>query len=283
MRENEVIIVKIADDIYKRIVRSAVDYAILSLPFTIDRMKIPNEEQRALNIAKGKIAEYLFQYYCVQNRIPADFKSCTTPFYQIDKKDFILNGREWDIKNNFIYYEGDKFPHPYTHLPALVPNRHKKDQWSQKETANYLFTFIKGAELKAGKRIKEFLNLKMNQKQQDFLRELYDTFHGLPQKAQPFEKGWFQKEYKVLGTHPLFELNFRPNLIITGFANPHSYDLFENCGPNEADNLVNDPIPNWYAKKGKRNSLKFLDGVIWTTIKNATVPVEKLEAFSAII
>ena len=283
MRENEVIKVQIASDIYKRIVRSAVDYAILSLPFTIDRMKIPNEAQRALNIAKGKIAEYLFQYYCVKNKIPADFKSCTTPFYQIDKKDFMLNGREWDIKNNYIYYEGDKFPHPYTHLPALVPNRHKKDQWSQKETANYLFTFIKGAEIKNGKRVQEFLTLKMNNRQEAFLRELYDTYKGLPQKSCPFEMSWFQKEYKVLGTHALYELHFQPELIITGFANPQSYDLFQDSGPNVSDYLINDPIPNWYAKKGKRNSLKFLDGVIWTTIKNATVPVGKLEAFSAII
>ncbi len=65
MLESDVIIVDgISDSEYNSLIEECVKYAIISLPFTVDRMSIPNEKQRALNIAKGKIAEALFETFC---------------------------------------------------------------------------------------------------------------------------------------------------------------------------------------------------------------------------
>ena len=58
MQESEVILLNnLSPADYDQLVEESVRYALLSLPFTVDRMNIPNEAQRALNIAKGKIAE----------------------------------------------------------------------------------------------------------------------------------------------------------------------------------------------------------------------------------
>ena len=103
MTEKEVIIVDgIPSAQYHSLIEGCVKYAIISLPFTVDRMKIPNPQQRAFNIAKGKIAESLFQFFCKNNGINPDFESCSTPFWTVDNRDFILRSTEWDIKNNFI-------------------------------------------------------------------------------------------------------------------------------------------------------------------------------------
>ena len=152
MFENEVIVVnRIPHSEYRIIVVHALEYAILSIPFTYDRMEIPDLQRKILNIAKGKIAEGLFQYFCTQNDIPADFKSCETPFYQADHRDFILIGKEWDIKNNFLYHQGIVLnDHHYVDLPALIPNRGNWDQWgkrliqksNQTSATGFVFTYL---------------------------------------------------------------------------------------------------------------------------------------------
>jgi len=104
MSESEIIIVDgIPSNEYDQLINECVRYSIISLPFTVDRMSIPNEKQRALNIAKGKVAEALFKFFCNNNNLNPDFDTCTTPFWTVDKRDFILDSCEWDIKNNFIY------------------------------------------------------------------------------------------------------------------------------------------------------------------------------------
>ena len=100
MKENEVIIINsIPGNTYFQIAVNAVKYAIISIPFTIDRMRLRNRNLQIFNIAKGKIAEGLFKFFCQANNIPADFEKCQTPFYQIDHRDFLLQDAEWDQKN----------------------------------------------------------------------------------------------------------------------------------------------------------------------------------------
>ena len=61
MNENEVIIVDgISNADYDSLIMDCVKYAIISLPFTVDRIGLHDSEKRALNIAKGKIAEATF-------------------------------------------------------------------------------------------------------------------------------------------------------------------------------------------------------------------------------
>jgi hypothetical protein len=287
MKAKEVIIVDgITTAEYDKIVEDAVKYSIISLPFTIDRMRIPNEKSRALNIAKGKIAEGLFKWYCIKNNVNVNFEVCETPFWQIDKRDFMIDGFEWDIKNNFLYLEKDYFEN-YIYLPALIPNRHRKDQWNTRNEqkipgskgVRYLFTFLKGANLINGTRGDYFLEINLSTRQEEILRDLYSKFNGLPANYEPFNENDFWNDFLDDNSN-LFTLNARPNLVITGYADNTIWDVFRDTGPYSNNNYIDYIQPFWYKKVGMRNSLTWFNGVLWTTITNKTAPVELLLPFN---
>lgn len=288
MTEKDIIIVDgITDSEYESLIENCVKYAIISLPFTIDRMAIPDEKQRALNIAKGKIAEVLFEFFCNKNNIKPDFGICSTPFWTVDKRDFLLNGYEWDIKNNFIYCANHLFHGNYSDLPALIPNRFNGDQWTKRNDrfingsngSNYLFTFLKNASLVNGIRTKEFLEINITTEQHHFLRDLYSKYNGLPQNQEPFSEKWFWSEMNQKGALNLFKLNFKPFLVITGYADSSIFNLFKDTGPfDRSNNWQTFKSPRWYTKTSK-GSANFLNGTLWTTITNSTLPVEHLKPF----
>ena len=61
MNSEEIIFYKISEvEEQKRIMNTAIDYAILSIPFTLDRLGNRNLTKNILNIAKGKFAENYF-------------------------------------------------------------------------------------------------------------------------------------------------------------------------------------------------------------------------------
>jgi hypothetical protein len=288
MVENEIIIVNGISDIeYNSIIQECVEYAIISLPFTVNRMSISNETQRALNIAKGKLAEALFRKFCAKNNIPANFDICSTPFWTVDNRDFVLHNKEWDIKNNYIYYPKDIFNFNFVDLPALVPNRFEGDQWS-KRTQNliaeskgvcFLFTYLKNADLINGKRSTDFLEIKLSEYQQTFLRSLYQQYKGKPQANEPYTSQWFWEKMEANGNNQYFVLHTRPELIITGYADDHHWKLFENTGVLDRNNHLQNAVKlKWYTKSPK-GSCNFLNGTLWTTITNATTPVASIPAF----
>ena len=290
MKESEIIIVNdIPSQVYYSLIKESVMYAIISLPFTVNRMSIKSLDTRIENIAKGKIAEKLFKYYCELNFIPADFKSTTTPFYKVDKRDFILNGYEWDIKNNFIHHDGnllDDFK--YKDLPALIPAKNDKDQWSKREKAyfdesngvRFLFIFLKATDRNSRK---QFLEIKLSDAQKDFLKSLINKFYGKEIIEEPINPEWFwQKMNEYKDDIPSLEINDLPNLVITGFADSEIFDQFKITNSGNDANYLNYVQPQWYQiiKKENGQLLKFLNGTIWTRIPNATLPVSKLKAFS---
>ena len=289
MNEDEVIIVDtIPEDEYLALVEESVKYAIISLPFTIDRMRIPNEKQRALNIAKGKLSEELFKFFCINNNIDVDFETCTTPFWTIDKKDFLLDGFEWDIKNNFIYHAGDILTeYNYSDLPALIPNRHAGDQWSKRNSSElsnsngsrYLFTFIKNTDLINGERGEEFLKIVLSSEQHSFLRSLYEQYNGLPQQSAPFTEDWFWEEFESYGNDTKFEITFKPSLIITGYAGVENWNSFLDTGPYDRNyNLQTYLERGWY-QRYRSGAISFLNKTLWTKITNKTCPISSLNSF----
>ncbi len=289
MSESEIIIVDgIPPDEYDQLINECVRYSIISLPFTVDRMSIPNEKQRALNIAKGKVAEALFKFFCNNNNLNPDFDTCTTPFWTVDKRDFILDCCEWDIKNNFIYCQGDLLSNQrYSDLPVLVPNRFTGDQWSKRDQIQipgssdicFLFTYLKNADLNNGNRGSEFLEIILSDKQQEFIRELYIKYKGLPQNSQPFTEQWFWEQMGKMGPTTFFCLHFRPFLIITSYANSSHWRLFKDTGSFDRNNNFQTYLsPRWYQKFGT-GSINFMNGTLWTKITNATAPVSLLPSF----
>ena len=67
---------------YETLMRNAVEYAILSIPFTFDRMGIRDLNRKILNIAKGKFAENMLAYFLNSQKIAIDRqnKIWATPF-----------------------------------------------------------------------------------------------------------------------------------------------------------------------------------------------------------
>ncbi len=286
MNEDEIIVVDhVPQDVYLTFVQGAVRYAVLSLPFTVNRMDIREIERRVFNIAKGKLAERLFEWYCHQVGLEVDFRSCQTPFWAVDRRDFLFRGYEWDLKNNFLYYSGEKF-NRYTQLPALVPNRHDHDQWSSRlETkfphsrgVNFLFTFMKGADVLPNGQRRYFLELHFSEEQLRFLQKLVDKYQGHPADHPPFdgEKCW--QRWKRLNP-TVIQLNFRPALVITGYADREQWHLFRNVGPGDTDS----DSSKWFVPVGARGSLSWLNGVLWTTIDNMVAPIDQLKSFHSLV
>ena len=152
MERKEAIIVDVPSDVYQQIAAKAVRYALISVGFTYNRMEKEVIMTRIENIAKGKIAEGLFSYYCESVDIGPDFDACTTPFWMPDQRDFLWYDGEWDIKNNFITCSDSDFDTlDFTSLPALIPNKFDGDQWSKRNDqyhkksryTAYLFTFMR--------------------------------------------------------------------------------------------------------------------------------------------
>jgi hypothetical protein len=300
MQENEVIIVDgISPDAYETIVSYAVNYAIISLPFTVNRMGISSETKRALNIAKGRIAEGLFRYFCMQNRIDVDFETCTTPYWTVDKRDFLFQGKEWDLKNNFFAIPKGESGCRYTDLPALVPNRfspdqyypNRADQWHKRlnkkfpgsDGVAYLFTFLKEAELEGGERKNPFLEIRLSEDQTKLIRELYDKFGGRIQEREPYPEDRFREAINKRGDGPHFILHERPHLIITAYATEEHWQLFRNTGPADHDYNYKDYLGNGWYTKNTDGACSFLDQTLRTRITNATVPVSYLPSFLSLV
>jgi hypothetical protein len=102
MQKDEIITYHPDEKTYDMLVYQAVNYAVISSPFTVNRMNIDNVSERIQNIAKGKLAEMLFVEYCNERGVGISTEECTTPFYQVDRRDFLLGDFECDIKNNFF-------------------------------------------------------------------------------------------------------------------------------------------------------------------------------------
>lgn len=290
MNESELIILDdVPSQIYYSMIKESAMYALISLPFTVNRMYIKNIERRIENIAKGKIAEKLFKYYCDINSIPADFNSTETPFYQADKRDFILDGYEWDIKNNFLHHNGNQLEEvKYLDLPALVPYRHSKDQWSVREKTyfkksngvRFLFTFLKATDKNSRQ---QFIQICLSGEQKNFLWDLMDEYGGKTFEREPFDSDWFWDYMNKLKDDNLSLLvHDFPNLVITGYADQELFDHFKITNSVSDSNFIDYIKPQWYQliNKGNVQLLKFLNGTIWTRIPNATLPVSKLKAFS---
>lgn len=287
MKESEIIFVDyIPPQVYYSLIKESAKYAIISIPFTINRMHLENLEKRIENIAKGKLAENLFAYYCSENGIPADFNTPSTPFYQTDYRDFLLYGYEWDIKNNFIHHDGNILQNMnYTDLPALVPDRHSKDQWSKRNEKIYestkgirfLFTFLKSTDKNSRE---QFLSIRLSKQQIDFLQQLANKYGGNTFKEKPFNEKWFWIKMSSLKDENL-SLIIRdfPNLVISGYADAELWGLFKPTNSGSDSNFQDYLKPHWYEKIEKQDKklLKFMDGTIWTRIQNATLPVSKLK------
>lgn len=265
MLAHDVIIV---DDLPERIensiINKSINYALISVSYTYNRMDLDVLSQRIQNISKGKIAELIFQHYLTQRKTQVDFKSCQTPFYLPDKRDFLMGEYEWDIKNNFVRTPKKLTKEEVIELPALIPNRpttqYFSDQWEKRlemkhptsKGARFVFTFMERPVKK------DFIDIFVHPGLRDFYLNIKKKHPYQKDKEPPFTESWFWNEISKVD-FPDYQLNQKLRLYITAWAGLEHFPLFFNTE--------------------KKN----FEGMIYTLIKNKTIKIHRLPAFRDLV
>ncbi len=263
-------------------IERATRYAILSLPYTVNRMAIGKSNSRLRNIIKGKFAEFLLEQYAKEQGLGMDFTAGETPFWERDRFDFAWNGMVWDLKNNFTRKPGLLDAEDYIKLPALIPNRFDGDQWSCRDDfpdeyngKGYVFTFMSMNEQDSGK---SFFDLVLKRGHLDFIESLIESKSDEDEQKALMVEREFWKEFDQLGPWSV-TLNYVPSLIICGVATNDTYSFFADI--DGYDHLGYALYTGrWYLRDGNR--LNFRNGQLFTRIKNAACPMEALPSFNSV-
>lgn len=262
---------QIEKDEFELIANNAFKYAIISSPFTINRMGLDELNKRIANIIKGKIAENLLEEFFNNQKISVDFNSCQTPYYQIDRRDFLWRDFEWDLKNNFITYSELALDgQTIGKLPCLIPNIKAGDQWDRRNKlyfdslkgSAYLFSFMIG-KLVNGPLENELVKVNLSKDQTQWLSSLNEKFSGKSFKNEPLNQDDFWKtwnEIDIPELHQSFEVGFNSPIYFTAIANAADWPSFKLKKPQS-----------------------FVKGLFKTRIDNMGVEVEKLRSLSSII
>jgi len=78
-----------------------------------------------------------------------------------------------------------------------------------------------------GNRGDEFLEIYLSSEQKKFLSDLYSTYKGASLNARPYHESWFWEMMGQIELSEMYRMNFRPHLIITGYADKTSGKFFE--------------------------------------------------------
>jgi hypothetical protein len=262
---------QVEKDQFELIANDAFKYAIISSPFTINRMGLDGLNKRIANITKGKLAEKLLDAFFKNQNIKVDFNSCETPYYQIDRRDFLWRDFEWDLKNNFLTNsELELDEKTMSQLPCLIPNRKAGDQWDRRNKlyfnspkgSAYLFSFMIGR-LINGPLENELIQVNLSKDQTKWLSELNEKYSGRSFKNEPliqndFWKAW--EEIDIPELHQSFEIGFNSPIYFTAIANAADWPIFKLKKPQA-----------------------FAKGIFKTRIDNMATEVEKLRSLSSII
>ncbi|MEZ4910319.1 MAG: hypothetical protein R2774_05615 [Saprospiraceae bacterium] len=285
MTQDEIITVDgLPRALYDKVITEALDYALLSIAFTYDRMRKKDVKTRIHNIVKGKVAEGLFYEFCKANNIQIKTDECSTPFYLPDYRDFLYMRGEWDLKNNFYYPKENKTNYsPEIHLPCLIPDNYVGDQWTKRnkhyftETTfvGFLFSFMP---LKSHE---GFFQLHLSQAQLKFIEDVSDHFRYAMSAAMPVNERWFKEKIKAISESDVITSDYYPPLVLTACANLKYWNLYSTVGTEVDDQkYLNHLHPVYYQLTG--NVVKYMGGCIVTTIQNKICPVEVLPSFYSI-
>jgi len=248
---------KIPQSVQDDACRQALEYALFSLPFTVNRMAIDDINKRLENIVKGKIAEQIMLDFLIHHAFQLDIKSCETPYYLPDKRDFLLDNYEWDIKNNFLNIDDLSQINDMKQLPALIPNRFDGDQWSKrlklqfenKKSLICIFTFMPNKTANGAK----LFNINLNSDQEKLLKQNLEMWAGSKPTSPPFEESDLRK---LFTTKQSITESIRRNtdfqILITAIAGANQWKLFENKPPSSfVSGIIKTRITNQFCEVGK--------------------------------
>lgn len=236
--------------------QNSLDYAALSLPFTINRMNLQSIESRFQNIFKGKLAENTFRFFLKSQSIDADFEAGETPFWLSDHFDFRWKNYDWDIKNNFVNHKLQSLSDTQKiQLPNLIPDRHSKDQWGkwlqhhQRSRKAFVFTFMSKQDVPDFKLSKHQINL---------LERANRYFQNRTILEQPFDDKVYLQEFHADDQLP--KSNFKPmNLLVGAYGNESHTKHFQKKNPAVfGENLFKTIIANRCAESSDLPAFKDL-------------------------
>jgi hypothetical protein len=232
---NAVVLDQVDSETLNNAKQLALEYALISKPFTYNRMRLPIRKC-VENIAKGKFAESLVVSVLKRGGLTIDVDSCRTPFWLRDRRDFVFDDYEWDIKSIFLH----RLPPNgrFEDCPALVPNKSPTDQWATREIRYvpnavagpcYLFVFFGPLTI----------TININKSQESFLSKLCARYREVEAPSEPFRSDWFFDEFPDLDKVSM-ELSTSPVLAITGVATTGEWGRFVSRppGPVLVDGVV---------------------------------------------
>jgi len=258
-----IIIDKLPERIEERIVTKAINYALISIPFTYNRMELSKLANRIQNITKGKIAELIFQHFMIKNKLEVNFSSCQTPFYMPDKRDFLMGEYEWDIKNNFVRSASILKSDQVIELPALVPNRPSSqyftDQWEKRNEmkhptslgTRFVFTYME----RPVKR--DFIDVQIHSQLQKFYEMIKQKYPKVKKGQAPFTDTWFWNEMSKVD-FPRYQLNQKLRLYITSWAGEEHFKYFYDTEKQNFNNMI------------------------YTILKNKTIKTHRIPSFASL-
>jgi len=248
-------------DVLRDAKQSALEYALISKPFTYNRMRLPIR-RCVENIAKGKFAESLVVSILKRSGLAIDVDSCETPFWSRDRRDFVLGNYEWDVKSIFLH----RLPpnRRFDECPALIPNKSSKDQWSTRETRYvptasagpcYLFVFFGPMSVE----------IELDNRQEKYLTTLCARYGEVESRSKPFDENWFFGEFPNWRQVSMAISN-NPILAITGVAGSKEWDYFVHRPPGpvivDGVQVYQTAIDNMACKAG--DLPQFADVANWT-------------------
>jgi len=248
-------------DVLRDAKQSALEYALISKPFTYNRMRLPIR-RCVENIAKGKFAESLVVSVLKRGGLAIDVDSCETPFWSRDRRDFVLGNHEWDVKSIYLH----RLPpnRRFDDCPALIPNKSSRDQWATRETRYvptalagpcYMFVFFGPMSVA----------IELDDHQEQFLSALCARYREVESRSEPFDENWFFSEF------PNFEqvsmaISTNPILAITGVAGNKDWDCFAPRPPGpvivDGVQVFHTAIENMACRAG--DLPQFVDVANWT-------------------
>lgn len=239
---------------YDNSIKRATAYAILSVPYTWDRMgygsDIDGIRKRITNIIKGKVAEYIFEFYCKSKGVNISTKDTQTEFWRYDKKDFVIDNTKFDLKNNFFFKSNGIVEDEILEFPALIPVKQYSD------SVGYIFSFMS---------TKDFFNLELSD---DVLYEISQINNGCSGQQinnRPIyfttERQYFLDMFDKYGKQKVIDIYDRPELIICGVKYP------------------NDVTKEYFSYLPKDTTLQYKSGRIKTRTNNYYTKIKNLNPF----
>ena len=259
MESTELLVLDGIDSLqYDRIMREVISSSLLTFPFTYQQVELRQIKIKIEKLIKGKLAEALFKFFSEENHLPLNFEACETSYNQPKKRDFIYENIEFYLINNYLYHPNQLLkPQDYLELPALLPNKHQFDFWSQRDQCKFaeskhvgfVFTFLKNADSFGPK--KQFFEFDITLAQIKFLQELRQSYGNTKVPIKPFDEHFFWEEFLNRGGPFEFNFNHKPYLVIGAVASAKQWLKFQDMGNQPrtyGKQVLKTVIPNMAAR-----------------------------------